>query len=64
MELLDERWVDIHGYEGRILSARDHGLLHPCIVDPDRQRRMQNAAQVEVARLRACGDIVGRHRVN
>lgn len=48
----------------RILSARDHGLLHPCIADPDKNRRMQLSAQAEVARLRACGDIVGRQRVN
>jgi hypothetical protein len=47
----------------RILSARDHGLLHPCVKDPARKKQMQDKAQATIIELRAAGDIVGRHRV-
>lgn len=48
----------------RILSAREHGLLHPCIQNPQRQKRMQAAAQETIRALRAVGKIQGRLRVN
>ena len=47
----------------RILSAREHGLLHPCIVDRDRNLKMQAAAQEKIVQLRASGAIIGRQRV-
>lgn len=47
----------------RILSTRDHGRLHPCIVDIDRNKHMQNAAQMKIIELRTSGRIVGRKRV-
>jgi hypothetical protein len=47
----------------RILSAREHGLLHPCISDPVRNAKMQAAAQAKVAAMRQAGEIVGRLRV-
>lgn len=47
----------------RILSARDHGLLHPCIVDRARNSQMQTAAQAKIVALRASGAIVGKRRV-
>jgi hypothetical protein len=48
----------------RILSARQHGLLHPCIANPTRNAKMQAAAQVKVAAMRQAGEIVGRFRVH
>ncbi len=47
----------------RILSAREHGLLHPCIVDRGRNIKMQTAAQEKIVQLRASGALVGRKRV-
>lgn len=47
----------------RILSARDHGLLHPCIADRARSSQMQAAAQAKIIELRASGVIVGKRRV-
>ncbi len=47
----------------RILSAKDHGLLHPCIADKSRKTKMQISAQNKIVQLRASGDIVGRLRV-
>lgn len=47
----------------RILSAQQHGLLHPCIADPERNARFQQAAQDAVAAMREAGKIVGRYRV-
>lgn len=47
----------------RILSAREHGLLHPCISDSTRNVKMQAAAQAKVAAMRQAGEIVGRFRV-
>lgn len=48
----------------RLLSAKDHGRLHPCIADPKRNRRMQDAAQAKIVQLRASGEIVGRKRIS
>jgi hypothetical protein len=47
----------------RILTAQEHGLLHPCIVDKAKNAAMQAAAQAKLAILRAEGQIVGRRRV-
>jgi hypothetical protein len=46
----------------RILSAKEHGLLHPCIADKSRNAKMQAAAQKKIVHLRASGEIVGRRR--
>lgn len=70
-ELFEGAQVDhIDGQHGnnvwtnlRILSAQEHGLLHPCIADPARRARMQKAAQEEITALRAAGEIVGKFRV-
>jgi hypothetical protein len=48
----------------RILSAREHGLVHPCVVDKARHAGMQAAAQAKIKSLRAEGKIVGRLRVD
>ena len=48
----------------RILSAHEHGLLHPCIADPARNELMQKAARDKLIALRAAGEIVGKLRVN
>jgi len=47
----------------RILSAREHGLLHPCIVDKAKYTAMQAAAQAKIKSMREVGEIVGRHKV-
>jgi hypothetical protein len=47
----------------RILSAREHGLLHPCIADKARYDAMQAAAQAKVKAMRASGEIVGKYKV-
>lgn len=47
----------------RILSAQQHGLLHPCVTDPERHRKMQRAAQAALTAMREAGEIVGRYRV-
>jgi len=47
----------------RILTAREHGLLHPCIADKARNAAMQASAQAKIASMRASGEIVGRKRV-
>lgn len=47
----------------RILSAREHSLLHPCIVDSARAIAMQAAAQAKLSAMRRAGEIVGRHKV-
>lgn len=46
----------------RILSAREHGLVHPCIVDKARHTAMQVAAQAKVKSMRQAGEIVGRYK--
>jgi hypothetical protein len=60
---LDGDHQNNHWTNLRILSARDHGLLHPCIADPRKNALMQAAAQETIRALRAAGSIVGRHRV-
>ena len=47
----------------RILSAKEHGLIHPCISDPLRRAKMQDAAQAKIAVMRRNGEIVGRINV-
>jgi hypothetical protein len=47
----------------RILSAREHGLLHLCIVDSARAIARQAAAQAKLSAMRRAGEIVGRHKV-
>ena len=47
----------------RILSAREHGLLHPCIANKAKKEAMQAAAQAKVKAMRAAGEIVGRNKV-
>jgi len=47
----------------RILSAREHGLVHPCVVDKARHTAMQAAAQAKVKSMRQAGEIVGRYKV-
>ena len=47
----------------RILSAREHGLVHPCVVDKARNTAMQVAAQAKVKAMRQAGEIVGRRKV-
>jgi hypothetical protein len=46
----------------RILSAREHGLLHPCITNKAKHEAMQAAAQAKVKAMRHAGEIVGRYR--
>lgn len=48
----------------RILSAQEHGLLHPCIADKTRNIAMQEAAQAKVLAMRQAGEIIGRYKVN
>lgn len=47
----------------RILTAKEHGLLHPCISNPERNAKMQAAAQAKVTAMRKAGELVGRFRV-
>ena len=47
----------------RILSTKEHGLLHPCIKDPVRNAKMQASAQAKIIELRKSGAIVGKKRV-
>ena len=48
----------------RILTAKEHGLLHPCISNPVRNAKMQAAAQAKVAAMRQAGEIVGRFKIS
>jgi HNH endonuclease/NUMOD4 motif len=48
----------------QILSAREHGLLHPCIQNPQRNAQMHAAAQETIRALRAAGKIQGRLRAD
>jgi hypothetical protein len=47
----------------RILSVKEHSLLHPCIANKARYEAMQAAAQAKVKVMRAAGEIVGRNKV-
>jgi hypothetical protein len=60
---IDGDYQNNHWTNLRILTAREHGLLHPCIVDKARNATMQAAAQAKVRAMRAAGEIVGRHKV-
>lgn len=48
----------------RILTAREHGLLHPCIVNKARYAAFQAAAQAKIAAMRQSGEIIGRYKVS
>lgn len=61
---LDGDHTNNHCSNLRILSARDHGLLHPCISNKERHDEMQKMAQAKIVELRAAGAIVGRRRVS
>jgi len=47
----------------RILTSREHGLLHPCLATSAAKQAFQAAAQAKIKSLRAEGRIVGRLRV-
>lgn len=47
----------------RVLSAREHALLHPCIATAEGRKVLQAAAQAKVRALRETGELVGRLRV-
>jgi len=46
----------------QILSAKEHGRLHPCIVDKARNLAMQASAQAKIKAMRKAGEIVGRYK--
>ena len=48
----------------RVLTTREHGLLHPCLATPEAKAALQAAAQTKIALMRAAGEIVGRLRVH
>ena len=48
----------------RILSAKEHGMLHPCIVDQTKRDAMQAAAQAKLKAMREAGEIVGKFKVS
>lgn len=70
-ELFDGAQVDhIDGDHGnnhwknlRILSAREHGLLHPCIANKAKNIAMAAAGHAKIAAMRQTGEIVGRKNV-
>jgi hypothetical protein len=47
----------------RILSAAEHGRLHPCITDAARNQNFQDLAQSRLTEMRKTGEIVGKWRV-
>jgi hypothetical protein len=47
----------------RILSAQEHGLLHPCIADKSRNEAFQAAAQAKLRAMRDAGEIIGRYKI-
>lgn len=61
---IDGNHTNNHYTNLRVLSAREHGLLHPCIADPVRNAKMQAAAQAKVTAMRQAGEIVGRFKVH
>ena len=61
---IDGNHSNNHWENLRVLSTKDHGLLHPCIADKSRNAKMQAAAQKKIIQLRASGDIVGRRRAH
>jgi hypothetical protein len=60
---IDGNHSNNHWSNLRVLSAKDHSLIHPCIADRSRNAKMQISAQNKIVQLRASGDIVGRRRV-
>ena len=52
-----------HWQNLRILSAAEHGRMHPCIVDPARNQNFQDLAQLRLTEMRKSGEIVGKWRV-
>lgn len=60
---IDGNYSNNHYSNLRILTAKEHGLLHPCISNLERRAKMQAAAQAKVAAMRQAGEIVGRYRV-
>jgi len=47
----------------RILTQKEHALLHPCFVDKAKRAAMLASAQAKLAAMRAAGEIVGRCKV-
>lgn len=60
---IDGNHTNNHFTNLQILSAKEHGLLHPCISNPDRNANMQNAAQAKLRAMREAGEIIGRFKV-
>lgn len=60
---IDGNYANNHYTNLRILSAREHGLLHPCISNPERNVKMQAAAQKRLSVMRQAGEIVGRVKI-
>ena len=52
-----------HWQNLRILSAAEHGRMHPCIADPERNQNFQDLAQSRLTEMRKSGEIVGKWRV-
>ena len=48
----------------RILTSREHGMLHPCISNKARNIAMQAAAQAKLSAMRHACEIVDRHKVD
>jgi hypothetical protein len=60
---IDGDYQNNHYTNLRILSMREHGLIHPCIVNKARNIAMQAAAQAKLKTMRQSGEIVGRRKV-
>jgi hypothetical protein len=60
---IDGEHANNHWTNLRILSAKEHGLVHPCIVDSARYASFQAAAQAKLTSMRTTGEIVGRKKV-
>lgn len=60
---IDGNHSNNHWNNLRVLNAKDHAMLHPCIADKSRNEKMQVSAKNKIVQLRASGDIVGRRRV-
>ena len=54
---------DNHYTNLRVLSTKEHGRLHPCIIDKSRNASMQVAAQNKLKAMRLSGEIVGRNKI-
>ena len=60
---IDGNHANNHYTNLRILSEKEHCLLHPCISNPERNARMQEAAQKKLLVMRQAGEIVGRVKI-